>query len=338
MGILATDLLIKSMLEAALLDLRANPWILDDIFGGMADDVMSSPESGWKEVSAAKSWFLQTDIPIVTQHRIADAPRIPCVSIAYMPSREMQDRTSLADDGQVEDYSVATPGRGAKAVLKILSNFTPDAYNKATGQITMPKDKTTDLMSIGNFIVAKNGHAYSVLTIDGKNKFRIKAGTSDDFTDCYIAPKSSVWNVHRELTFLHESYSIGCHTQNDVSTTIWLWQIIFYSFLRYKEAFLEGRGFELSDLQNSELQKNQELQMENVFSKYITISGQVQVDWIKFIAPRLESVKGGITIMDMPAAFDKDTVYGDDALNNPPAWSSPDDGFDEIAFIGDDEE
>ena len=52
--IIATDILLKSMFEAAFNDLRKNPWILDDIFGGMALDPLSRVEYGYKEVEQAK--------------------------------------------------------------------------------------------------------------------------------------------------------------------------------------------------------------------------------------------------------------------------------------------
>ena len=319
MAIIATDILIKSMLEAAIADYRANSWIVEDVFSGLASDPLAAPEAGWKEVKTAMNWFQRTDIPVLLQHRIGDAPKIPCISIAYQPSREMQERASLGDDGIVEDYT--SHGNGEIiAVQKITRNFTPSEYDKSEGLFTMPKGVSTEVMSSGNYVVAKSGKAYEITRIVGTKQFNVAPGTIDDFTDCYIAPKSTVWNVHREITFLSESYQIGCHTQNDPSTTIWLWQLVFYSFLRYKEAFLEGRGFELSGLQSSALERNQQFEAENVFSKYITISGQTCGTWIKFIAPKLESVTGGIKILDASTAIDLDTTYGDNSEDCPPTW------------------
>ncbi|RLF65136.1 MAG: hypothetical protein DRN30_04570 [Thermoplasmata archaeon] len=336
MGIVATDLIIKSMLEAAIEDLRANTWVLEHIFSDLADDAMSAPESGWKEVRTAIDWFLKTDIPVITQHRIADAPKIPCISIAYEPSNEMDNRASLGDEGGVEDYILDRPGKGTVAVIKITKNFTPDEYDITTGEVVMPKGINTDLMSVGNYFVATNGHSYKIQAIHGSDRFKLLPNITDDFTNAYVAPRSNVWNAHKELTFLKESYSIGCHTQNDPGTTIWLWQIIFYSMLRYKEAFLESRGFEISTLQSSGLVRNTELQTENVFSKYITISGEVEASWIKFIAPKFESVAATFNV-DAPDAIDTDYVYGDDAEECPPGWATGDDFVDQ-EFDEDDED
>lgn len=339
MAIIATDILIKSMLEAAINDYRANSWILEDVFSGLAADPLAAPEAGWKEVQAAINWFQKTNIPILLQHRIGDAPRIPCISIAYQPSREMQERASLGDDGVIEDYYPGN-GRGATALQKITKDFTPKEYDRATGQFIMPKGLDTNSMSPGNYVIAKSGKAYQILSITGSNQFKITPGTVDDFTDCYIAPKTTVWNVHREFTFISESYSIGCHTQNDPVTTVWLWQLVFYSFLRYKEAFLEGRGFELSGLTSSALERNSQFEAENVFSKYITISGQTCGSWIKFIAPRFESIKTMIEIGDAPNAVDLDATYGDDSKECPPSWSIKGDftSDEEIETLRDEED
>ena len=330
MAIIATDILLKSALEAALSDLRANRWILEDVFAGLANDPLASPEAGWKEVAAAIAWFTETDIPVLLQHRVGDTPKIPCISIAYEPSREMEERASLADDGFDEDYPMNQTGRGIVAVQKITSNFTPDQYDRTDGQFLMPSHVSTESMSVGNYVVAKSGKAYQVILINGDRKFQVTPGTTDDFTDCYIAPKSTIWNARKELTFLSESYSIGCHTQNDPSTTVWLWQIVFYSLLRYKEAFLESRGFELSGLRSSALERNAQFQSENVFSKYVTITGQSCCSWIKFIAPRFESVNLKIDIGDTDGAIDNDTIYGNDSEECPPSWAMDGD-FDEDA-------
>jgi len=328
MSIIATDILIKSMLEAALNDLRANSYVLEDVFSGLAADPMSAPEHGWKEVEKAIKWFNETNIPVVLQHRIGDTPKIPCISIAYEPSSELENRASLADDGLIEDYPIDRPNGSTNIPIKVKDNFTPDTYDKTTGQITMPKGVTTESMAPGQFFVSSvSGKAYEIKLLKGDNKFFIKAGVVDDFTDSYVAPKTNIWNLHRELTFLQESYSIGCHTTSDPGTTIWLWQIVFYSFLRYKEAYLESRCFELSNLRSSELMRNTEFPAENVFSKYITISGQVQADWIKFIAPRFEHIETTISIADGPLA--PPGTYDDESEDCPPTWSMPGDFVDE---------
>lgn len=323
MGILAVDLLLKSMLEFALADLRANPWLLDDVFSGLATDPLMRAEYGWKEVEAAKKWFLGVEIPVLLQHRVGDKPPIPCIGIAYNPGREREDRASLADDGSIEEVE-------SGKILKIYSNFTPESYNPNTGEMVFPDGITTDVLSAGQFVVTQDGKAFKISKVKSGAKFIIAKDLQEDFTSCYIAPGSSLYNVHREQTFHQETYTVGAHAQSNPAHTMWLWQIIFYSLMRYKEVALEARGFELSTVDYSALERNQDFPVENVFSRYLNVTGVVEASWIKFRARRFDNAVIKVVICDgdgvPPPTMD---FYGPDL----PTWVVDDDEVeDEIGF------
>jgi hypothetical protein len=291
MGVMPTDLIIKSCIEYAFKDLRRNTWILDDIFGDLATDPLLREEYGYKEITTAKEWFLNAEIPVLLQHRIADDPPIPCISIAYMPSSEMQERTNLADAQIVEDFDPETAGI---MKIRVVDQFTPKNYDRATGEMTLPKTIDMCVIVVGQFVVSKkSGKQYEIIGCSDQG-VTIAAGIDDDFSGACIIPKDAIWNMHKELTYLNERYSIGVHAQSSPAQTIWLWQIVFYSLLRYKEAYLDERCFELSSLSSSALERDQNFAGENVFSKYIEIGGQVQTSWIKFVAPRLDGTTASI--------------------------------------------
>lgn len=298
MGIISTDILIKTMIEAAFADLRKNSWLLDDIFGELAQDNFANREYGYKEVAAAKQWFLANNIDVYLVNRV-DTPRFPCITVVLTDSREMLDRTSLADEGyidEIEPYSIT------KRIQKVYNNFTPASYNKEKGYVTFPEGITTDMAVAGQFLVSsKTGKAYVINSVIDNKIFQIATEVKDDFTDCYIAPPTSIWNLHKELTFLQESFAIGMHTQSDLNQAIWLRQLMQYVFLRYKEAYLERRGFELSTFSVGSIVENPEFKgVELIWSCPMTVSGQVQADFVKFAAPKLQGIKGGVRIMDGP--------------------------------------
>jgi hypothetical protein len=302
MAVFSTDILIKSMLEAAILDLRANPWILDDVFSGLACDPLASTDYGQKEVQSAKDWFLTQDIPVLLQWRVSDDPPIPCISVAYTGGSELTDRTLLADYGKEEDFA---PQDSVIGTLKVYPKVTPSSYDPITGFVTLPDGLTTAQIAIGQFFVSSvSGNSYEIRRIEGDTIFSIDPETYDDFTDAYIAPASHFWNLDREQSFLREAYSIGIHCQNNPGQTIWLWQIITYALFRYKEAYLEGRGFTLSTVSFSPLERNENFKAQNIYSKYIEVSGQIEVSWIKYIAPKLAKVNGEVIIADGPATPD----------------------------------
>jgi hypothetical protein len=298
MSIIATDILIKTMIEGALADLRRNAWILDDIFGGLATDPLATHEYGYKEVQRAKEWFAKNRIDVYLNNRI-DAPQFPCITIVQTSSREMLERTSLSDEGDIEDTE---PHSKRKQIQKVYDNFTPKSYNPAKGWVTFPDGVNTDLIAVGQFLVSsKSGKAYVIGSCVDSETFAIAPNIIDDFTNAYIAPPTSLWNLHREQTFLEETFAIGLHAQSDTNQAIWLRQLAAYMFFRYKEAYLEARGFEVSTLSVGAIDINPYFKdVENVFSCPITLTGQVEANWIKYLAPKLQKTRGGVIIIDGP--------------------------------------
>jgi hypothetical protein len=298
MGILATDILIKTMLEGALADLRKNNWIVDDIFSDLATDPMAKGDYGYKEVAMAKEWFLANNIDVYLTNRI-DTPRFPCITVVRLSSREMQERDALGDDHATDEFE---PDGVTKQVQMVYSAFTPKAYNKEKGFVTLPDDMNTNRMLAGQFFVAKkSGKAYIIQKVLTDTQFQIAAGVNEDFTSAYIAPPTSIWNLEKELVFLEESFAIGIHAESDLNQAIWMRQLVQYIFLRYKEAYLERRGFELSTFNLGSIDINPHFHgAEMVYSCMMTVNGQVEANFIKYAAPKIQGVRGGIRIIDGP--------------------------------------
>ena len=295
--IISSDILVKTMIEAAIVDLRKNPWLLDDVFGGLATDSLASDDYGYKEVDQAKKWFLNNNIFLFMQFRVDD-PIFPCITVVHNSSTEMLDRASLGDariGTEMDISSIRT------TPTKVYNNFNPKNYNPATGTVELPKGRDTGQMAPGMFLICqKTGHAYEILAVTSDTQFAIAAGTVDNFTELYIVPPSSLWNVEHELTYVREVFQIGAHAQSDPVQNIWLHQLLWYIFLRYKEVYLEARGFEISTLSSGPMEKNQKFESDLVFSRYITLIGQVRYDWIKYVAPKLQVVTGELVIIDGP--------------------------------------
>jgi len=65
-----------------------------------------------------------------------------------------------------------------------------------------------------------------------------------------------------------------------------------YGLLRYREGALESRNFQLSNLESTDMVRNDAFQNigENVYSRFISISGQVENTWIKAPKRIIESM------------------------------------------------
>lgn len=297
MSIIAVDVIIKTAIEAAFADLRKNNWILAEIFSGLAIDPLASVDYGMKEVERAVEWFMGNNIDVYLTNRV-DTPRFPSVTVVQLSSREMQERSSLSDEGSIEDI---TPGPITKQVQMQYPTFTPKAYDQSTGIVTFPSTMNTSAMLVGQFLVSKRtGKAYVIKSVLSASKFQISAKVNDDFTNSYIAPPTDLWNLEKELTFLEESFAIGMHTQSDINEAIWMRQLMQYIFLRYKEAFLESRGFELSTFNLGAIDKNPHFSNEMVWTCMMNVSGQVEANFIKFASPKIQGIKGKISIVDGP--------------------------------------
>lgn len=339
MGIVAADILIKTMLEASIADLRKNSWIVEDIFSMLAQDFLASKDYGLKEVEAASDWFLNNEIPILLAYRIADTAPVPCITISYNENSEAMDRTSLADQRLTDSFDPTGIVTNAKNLTPV---FSVESYDPLTGIITVPDSISLANIRKGQFLVAnKANKAYVIYDIIDNYSFKIKEGIVENFSKAHIRTKFGTWNLEQEISFINENYTLGCHA-NGAGPCLWLWQIITYCLLRYKEAYLEGRLFELSRVQSSAIQKNNNFPADNVFSRYITLSGTVPATWIKYAAPRLEVITAQVIIADGPNKSPEAVWNGytpRSSLSDPispdaPSWQVTHD-FEELSFIGD---
>lgn len=309
MGILATDIVIKTAIEAAIADLRKNKWILSDVYGDLAGDPMAATDYGYKEVERATEWMLGNDIGVYITN-LVDTPRFPCITIVRTSSREMQERAALADDFSMEDIE---PAGITRQNQRMTPEFTPKAYDKTKGIVTLPDSITTSAVFNGQYLVAKrSGKAYIIQHVLTSSSFQIAAGTNDDFTEAYVVPPTSLWNLQKELTFLEETFAIGMHAQSDINQALWLRQLMQYIMLRYKESYIEKRGVELSSYHVGAIDANPHFPAtELVFSCTMTLVGQTEASFVKYASPKLQGTKVSIRIADGPKTPEQYQKYAD---------------------------
>jgi hypothetical protein len=298
LGLVATDILVKSAIEGALDHLRKNQWLLDDVWGDLAVDTMSKVQYGWKDVDAAKKWFNGNNILVTFAFR-DDQPVIPCISVVVTSTAEMGDRTTIGDEGdETDDFD---PKKNAILPQKVYLDFTPKKFDREQGLVTLPDGVDSTYVVPGQFLVAKSGKAYQIYQVIDAATFKIKENLREDFTGCYIAPPTSLWNAKGERSRVSESVVLGIHAQSDPVQCAWMRMLVMYILFRYKEAYLESRGFELSTFSCSEIDLNPSFRnSDKVFSCFVTLNGEVEAKWIKYVAPKLQSTQVSIRIADGP--------------------------------------
>jgi len=278
-GIFQGDLIIKTAVELALSDIKKSPWLIEDIFGTLMENPYLNVKYGMKEIARAKEFILNNEIPVYMRHRI-DKQEFPCVTISIGESKEDKSLATLGDQSPfVEEYGADEIG---KPIKYIVSPFNPISYDPTTGIVEMPEG-INEYKYIDNGMVAVDpdtGNGYIIEGKAGINGFRIITGANIT-SRLGIVPQYQVYRARRERTISQESYNIGCHSEGDPSTLIFLYGVVKYALYRYREGLFEANGFQLSNLTSTDLVKNDAFAAENVYSRWVTISGQVEESWIK---------------------------------------------------------
>jgi hypothetical protein len=287
--IFSGDTVIKLAIEQGLNDIRTNPWLIDNIMGHFKDPALAT--YGQKEIDRCKEWFLNNKVEVLLRYRL-DKDEFPCVTIALGASSEMEDMKHLADTST--ESVVLLPSDINKPISYIIKPFTPTEINNDIGFIGTPESVKIRLIRSGMILVdTSTGNGYEIKDID-ENGIFVDPDLNIAAPKMAVVPRFQFYEAKVEHSFFRENYTIGCHVHGDPSTLLWLHAIVSYSLLRYKESLLEGRGFSQTSISSSDVAPNQYLSTpggENVFSRFITLSGMVENSWIKSPQRIVEAVE-----------------------------------------------
>lgn len=312
--IFAGDVIIKEAIEQGLDDMKKNPWLLNDVLSQFTGESALQNKYGKKEIDAAKEWFANNPIHVYLQHRL-DKDALPAVTIGLGSSVEDPDMKTTADlSSEVETLM---PGDIGKPIPYILKPFVPASYDEDNGIVGVPAEIDISMITPGMILVdPATGNGYEIEDVGPENTLKVQDGLDIDAAKLAVVPQFQIYRVRREHTFFKETYNIGCHVHGDPSTLLWLHAIVLYSLLRYRESLLEGRSFAQSLVASSDLIPNSTMSTpggENFYSRYITLTGQVENSWLKSPKRIIESAtfstdpdkeggfSGGIKILSQKA-------------------------------------
>lgn len=294
-GIFQSDVIIHSALTLAIADLRAKPYLLDYVFAGLVNDAQTAERFGEKERQKAKAWFLANDIPVVMDYHM-EAPEKTCVSIALVESSEAEG--TLADTHYV-------PTEDVEADWPALSlPFTPESYSAATGVMRLPAAVTDNLLvTTGMVVIDRTGAQHAIIEVepvdapDGSVKYDITLaeGVVADFTNSVIKGEKPKLVQTLESVAAKETYRIGCHFHGNPLEMNWLHSVIYFCLLRYKETLMEARGLERVIIANAPFARDARWGVENMWTRFINVTGHVRQSWPKLQAERVLSVTAGDT-------------------------------------------
>lgn len=293
-GIYQSDVIVRTAIEFALADLRANPYLLKYTFAGLVRDDQTVNRYGEKERQKAINWFLKTDIPVVMDFRLGVDP-ITCISLSMIESAEAE--VTLGD----VHYQPAEFTEADWAPLT--KRFTPDSFDPSTGVMVVPEDVSASLVIVvGQLLFDKAGKAYPIQKVskNGANyMITIDKSLIGDFQNCYIKGAKPKFVTQLESASYKESFRIGAHVHGDASELIYLHSILVFCLLRYKQELIEGRGFERTAISSSDLRINSAIDSkEVVYSRFLTLTGFVRQYWPKFSTQTIDHVDASPLIME----------------------------------------
>lgn len=282
MAIFQSDLTIKTAIQLGIDDIRKNLWLIDDILGDAIANPYLTDKYGQKQIDACKEWFLNNQIDIYMAER-RDKDRFPCVTITLGSSAEKDDMKTMAD--QSTETVKLLPNKINKPIPYVVKPFTGFSYDSMSGELTIPDTvKNVEGVAPGMILVdpaTGQGYVINDLFHDG---VVIETNLTITAAQLAVVPQYQFYEARVEHSFFQETYSIGCHAHGDPQVLLWLYSIVLYSILRYRESLLEAQGFSQCNLSSSDLMPNQAFSGpggEEVYSRYITMTGQVENSWIK---------------------------------------------------------
>ena len=287
-GIFQSDVLVRTALIEGFRELRKTPWLLDFAFAWHKNDALSLRQYGDKEIAQAKKWFLGLEIPVVMAERLDD-PSLPCVAIKLLESSEAEATLGDIDPDVEEDID---PTEVTAEPRVVLGPFTPKAYDRTTGTVQLPDSLNTEDVFAGQYLHSpRSNRSIAIDAVTSDTQFRLAADSQMDMTDVSIVPRENYFSVQIESLQFRETYRLLLAASGEPSHLTYLFTIVMFVLLRYKQSYFEARGFERSTIKAQDVHAGGDVQAPEItYGRIIDVSGYVRNFWPKHAGPKCEGM------------------------------------------------
>lgn len=274
------DAVLKSCIELMIEDMKANLWLLDDIFSNFATNVYLKKKYQ-TQIQNAKDWFNNNEIHIELGY-VSDRAELPHISIVLGDQPQDAGMSTMGDAST--ETIMLLPTKIDKPIPFIVKAFTPVAFDQGTGTIEVPDSlKNFDKVVSGQIVVnITSGQGFPIEEIID-NLIIIQSGIPIGSGNLAILPKYGFYEAKVEHIWQNANYQIICTGGSDPQQAIWLHDICLYGLMRYKEGLLEALGLSESLINSGKLTQNVDMSDSGqvAWERAITITGKVEQTFIK---------------------------------------------------------
>ena len=175
--IFQTDVLLKTLLEENLEQIKLNPWLIDQILWDFTHSQFLKDQIWGKTSKSAHEWFeTNKSTFFINLSRIKRNSRV--IAITLGSSTEVQEFRTMAD---VRQHTVGlAPTVVGQKIPYVVQPFIPYGYDPTTGEVGVPTG--IDIVPVSPGMVLLNpvtGNGTPIIGINGQN-IMIKPGVELD--------------------------------------------------------------------------------------------------------------------------------------------------------------
>lgn len=297
MGLFQADVILYTCLKLGLADLRRNKFLLEQAFEELASDVLYKDQYGKKEQERIAA-LLDKQIMVYSSHRPPDSAKYPCFVIKLGGGQEDSGRESLNDYPESEQVDSNTLGGAFPNEKIILEDLTPINYDKNTGIITFDHSVNLDSSRVfdGHFILdTVNNKKYPITLVLSSSQLMIDPVQNINLTNLKITTKDKNYSHSKKTLWFWESHQVEVWATDSVEC-IYLWNILMYILIRYKQPLLDNRGFSIGTYSYGPIQQYNPEDPNSLYYREVTLRGRVAHSVITETKPLIGGISTGVGI------------------------------------------
>ena len=295
MGIFQADVALHTFLKIALADMRRNKFLLQQAFEDLANDSLYKDQYGKSEQERIAA-LLDRQIMIYSGHRPPDTAKYPCFVIKLGSGQEDSGRESLNDYPESEQVDSNTLNGAFPNEKIIAEGLTPISYEESTGTITFNLDTDLDTLRVfdGHFILDTiNNKKYPIILVLNKSQLLIDSVHDINLTNLKIVTKDKNYSHTKKTLWFWENHTIEAWSTDSLEC-IYLWNILMYALMRYKQPLLDNRGFSIGTYSYGPIQQYNPEDPNSLYFRDVSLRGRVSHSVITETRPLIGGINTGV--------------------------------------------